>query len=242
MRDIRNMALASLAAFALLIPSVDIDAQVRRTTTTTNQQRTGTGSTQQRSTTTRSTSGTQQRQTGTTTQRSTQQRSNTGSTQNRSTTTRSSSGTQQRQTGTTTQRQTGTVQRQSSSSTQRQTGTTVQRRPAIPIRTVRELLPRGSHLRAPSVRMASMHRDSPAAVLHRPARPVLPCSDSQVLQTHSSARQERQLQGSQVLRLSVRALRQVRSVWIMLPSAITIIITAMTMSRGMNVSQALQVQ
>lgn len=119
MRDIRNMALASLAAFALLIPSVDIDAQVRRTTTTTNQQRTGTGSTQQRSTTTRSTSGTQQRQTGTTTQRSTQQRSNTGSTQNRSTTTRSSSGTQQRQTG--------TVQRQSSSSTQRQTGTTVQR-------------------------------------------------------------------------------------------------------------------
>lgn len=127
MRDIRNMALASLAAFALLIPSVDIDAQVRRTTTTTNQQRTGTGSTQQRSTTTRSTSGTQQRQTGTTTQRSNQQRSNTGSTQNRSTTTRSSSGTQLRQTGTATQRQTGTVQRQSSSSTQRQTGTTVQR-------------------------------------------------------------------------------------------------------------------
>ena len=127
MRDIRNMALASLAAFALLIPSVDIDAQVRRTTTTTNQQRTGTGSTQQRSTTTRSSSGTQQRQTGTTTQRSTQQRSNTGSTQNRSTTTRSSFGSQQRQTGTTTQRQTGTVQRQSSSSTQRQTGTTVQR-------------------------------------------------------------------------------------------------------------------
>ena len=103
-------------------------------------------------------------------------------------------------------------------------------RPAIPIRTVRELLPRGSHLRAPSVRMASMHRDSPAAVLHRPARPVLPCSASQVLQTPSSARQERQLQGSPVLRLSVRALRQVPSVWTMLPSAITIIITAMTMS------------
>lgn len=140
MRDIRNMALASLAAFALLIPSVDIDAQVRRTTTTTNQQRTGTGSTQQRSTTTRSTSGTQQRstttrsssgtqqrQTGTTTQRSNQQRSNTGSTQNRSTTIRSSFGTQQRQTGTTTQRQTGTVQRQSSSSTQRQNGVNAQR-------------------------------------------------------------------------------------------------------------------
>lgn len=119
MRDIRNMALASLAAFALLIPSVDIDAQVRRTTTTTNQQRTGTGSTQQRSTTTRSSSGTQQRQTGTTTQRSNQQRSNTGSTQNRSTTTRSSSGTQQRQTS--------TVQRQSSSSTQRQNGVNAQR-------------------------------------------------------------------------------------------------------------------
>lgn len=119
MRDIRNMALASLAAFALLIPSVDIDAQVRRTTTTTNQQRTGTGSTQQRSTTTRSSSGTQQRQTGTTTQRSNQQRSNTGSTQNRSTTTRSSFGTQQRQTS--------TVQRQSSSSTQRQNGVNAQR-------------------------------------------------------------------------------------------------------------------
>ena len=144
MRDIRNMALASLAAFALLIPSVDIDAQVRRTTTTTNQQRTNTGSTQQRSTTTRSSSGTQQRQTSTTTQRSTQQRSNTGSTQNRSTTTRSSFGTQQRQTGTTTQRQTGTTvqrqtgntntnrqgtatQRQSSSSTQRQNGVNAQR-------------------------------------------------------------------------------------------------------------------
>lgn len=127
MRDIRNMALASLAAFALLIPSVDIDAQVRRTTTTTNQQRTGTGGTQQRSTTTRSSSGTQQRQTGTTTQRSNQQRSNTGSTQNRSTTTRSSFGTQQRQTGTATQRQTGTVQRQSSSSTQRQNGVNAQR-------------------------------------------------------------------------------------------------------------------
>ena len=103
-------------------------------------------------------------------------------------------------------------------------------RPAIPIRIARERPPRDSHLRAPSVRMASMHRDSPAAVLHRPARPVLPCSASQVLQTPSSARQERQLQGSQVLRLSVRALRQVPSVWTMLPSAITIIITAMTMS------------
>lgn len=117
MRDIRNMALASLAAFALLIPSVDIDAQVRRTTTTTNQQRTGTGSTQQRSTTTRSTSGTQQRQTGTTTQRSTQQRSNTGSTQNRSTTTRSSFGTQQRQTGTTITRQSGSSSVRQSTST-----------------------------------------------------------------------------------------------------------------------------
>lgn len=130
MRDIRNMALASLAAFALLIPSVDIDAQVRRTTTTTNQQRTNTGSTQQRSTTTRSSSGTQQRQTSTTTQRSTQQRSNTGSTQNRSTTTRSSFGTQQRQSSSGTQRQNGVnAQRQSSSSSSstRQTGTAVQR-------------------------------------------------------------------------------------------------------------------
>lgn len=115
-------------------------------------------------------------------------------------------------------------------------------RQAIPIRIARERPPRDSHHPAPSVRMASMHRDSPAAVLHRPARPVLPCSASQVLRAPSSARQERQLQGSQVLRLSVRALRQVRSVWIMLPSAITIIITAMTMSRGMSVSQALQVQ
>lgn len=124
MRDIRNMALASLAAFALLIPSVDIDAQVRRTTTTTNQQRTGTGSTQQRSTTTRSSSGTQQRQTGTATQRQT------GTVQ------RQSSSSTQRQTGTTVQRQTGNTntnrqgtatQRQSSSSTQRQNGVNAQR-------------------------------------------------------------------------------------------------------------------
>lgn len=124
MRDIRNMALASLAAFALLIPSVDIDAQVRRTTTTTNQQRTGTGSTQQRSSTTRSSSGTQLRQTGTATQRQT------GTVQ------RQSSSSTQRQTGTTVQRQTGNTntnrqgtatQRQSSSSTQRQNGVNAQR-------------------------------------------------------------------------------------------------------------------
>ena len=230
MRDIRNMALASLAAFALLIPSVDIDAQVRRTTTTTNQQRTGTGSTQQRSTTTRSTSGTQQRQTGTTTQRSTQQRS-----------IREALRTVLRPQGHRQAPNRGRPERPPSvrpapSSVSLLLPPSVRQvrqfsaRPAIPIRTVRELPPRDSHLRAPSVRMASMHRDSPAAVLHRPAIPVLPCSASQVLQTPSSARQERQLQGSQVLRLSVRALRQVRSVWTMLPSAITIIITAMTMS------------
>lgn len=105
-------------------------------------------------------------------------------------------------------------------------------RPAIPIRTVRELLPRGSHLQAPSVRMESMLRDSPAAVLLRPDRPVLRFSVSQVLQTPSSARPERRLQGSQVLHLSVRALRQVLSVWTvwtMPPSAITTVTTAMTM-------------
>ena len=101
---------------------------------------------------------------------------------------------------------------------------------AIPIRTVRELPPRGSHLRAPSVRMASMHRDSPAAVLLRPARPVLRFSVSPVLQTPGRVRPERQLQDSQVLRLSVRALRQVRSIWTMPPSAITTVTTAMTMS------------
>lgn len=102
-------------------------------------------------------------------------------------------------------------------------------RPAIPIRTVRERLPRGSHLQAPSVRMASMHRDSPAAVLLRPDRPVLRFSVSQVLQTPGRVRPERRLQGSQVLHLSVRALRQVRSIWTMPPSAITTITTAMTM-------------
>ena len=105
-------------------------------------------------------------------------------------------------------------------------------RPAIPIRTVRERLPRGSHLQAPSVRMASMHRDSPAAVLLRPDRPVLRFSVSQVLQTPGRVRPERRLQGSQVLHLSVRALRQVRSiwtVWTMPPSAITTVTTAMTM-------------
>ena len=105
-------------------------------------------------------------------------------------------------------------------------------RPAIPIRTVRELPPRGSHLQAPSVRMASMHRDSPAAVLLRPARPVLQFSASQVLQTPGRVRPERRLQGSQVLHLSVRALRQVLSVWTVwtMPlSAITTVTTAMTM-------------
>lgn len=105
-------------------------------------------------------------------------------------------------------------------------------RPAIPIRTVRERLPRGSHLRAPSVRMASMHRDSPAAVLLRPDRPVLRFSVSQVLQTPGRVRPERRLQGSQVLHLSVRALRQVLSVWTvwtMPPSAIITVTTAMTM-------------
>lgn len=134
MRDIRNMALASLAAFALLIPSVDIDAQVRRTTTTTNQQRTGTGSTQQRSTTTRSSSGTQQRQTGTATQRQTGtvQRQSSSSTQRQTGTTvqRQTGNTNTNRQGTATQRQNGVnAQRQSSSSSSstRQTGTAVQR-------------------------------------------------------------------------------------------------------------------
>ena len=114
MKEILNLALASLAAFSMLtIPYDNADAQVRRTTTTTqNRTTSGGSSTQSRSTSTqnRSTS-TQSRSTSSQTRSTSQTRSS--STQSRST----SSQTRQNTSGTTVRRSSGT-----SSSTQTRTG------------------------------------------------------------------------------------------------------------------------
>ena len=116
MKEILNLALASLAAFSMLtIPYDNADAQVRRTTTTTqNRTTSGGSSTQSRSTSTqnRSTS-TQSRSTSSQSRSTSQTRSS--STQSRST----SSQTRQNTSGTTVRRSSGT-----SSSTQTRTGTT----------------------------------------------------------------------------------------------------------------------
>ncbi len=110
MKEILNLALASLAAFSMLtIPYDNADAQVRRTTTTTqNRTTSGGSSTQTRSTSTqnRSTS-TQSRSTSSQSRSTSQTRSS--STQSRST----SSQTRQNTSGTTVRRSSGT-----SSSTQ----------------------------------------------------------------------------------------------------------------------------
>ena len=110
MKEILNLALASLAAFSMLtIPYDNADAQVRRTTTTTqNRTTSGGSSTQSRSTSTqnRSTS-TQSRSTSSQSRSTSQTRSS--STQSRST----SSQTRQNTSGTTVRRASGT-----SSSTQ----------------------------------------------------------------------------------------------------------------------------
>ena len=110
MKEILNLALASLAAFSMLtIPYDNADAQVRRTTTTTqNRTTSGGSSTQSRSTSTqnRSTS-TQSRSTSSQSRSTSQTRSS--STQSRST----SSQTRQNTSGTTVRRSSGT-----SSSTQ----------------------------------------------------------------------------------------------------------------------------
>lgn len=114
MKEILNLALASLTAFSMLtIPYDNADAQVRRTTTTTqNRTTSGGSSTQSRSTSTqnRSTS-TQSRSTSSQTRSTSQTRSS--STQSRST----SSQTRQNTSGTTVRRSSGT-----SSSTQTRTG------------------------------------------------------------------------------------------------------------------------
>lgn len=114
MKEILNLALASLAAFSMLtIPYDNADAQVRRTTTTTqNRTTSGGSSTQSRSTSTqnRSTS-TQSRSTSSQTRSTSQTRRS--STQSRST----SSQTRQNTSGTTVRRSSGT-----SSSTQTRTG------------------------------------------------------------------------------------------------------------------------
>ena len=123
MKEILNLALASLAAFSMLtIPYDNADAQVRRTTTMTqNRTTSGGSSTQSRSTSTqnRSTS-TQSRGTSSQTRSTSQTRSS--STQSRSTSSQtrqsgSTSQTRQNTSGTTVRRSSGT-----SSSTQTRTG------------------------------------------------------------------------------------------------------------------------
>lgn len=123
MKEILNLALASLAAFSMLtIPYDNADAQVRRTTTTTqNRTTSGGSSTQSRSTSTqnRSTS-TQSRSTSSQTRSTSQTRSS--STQSRSTSSQtrqsgSTSQTRQNTSGSTVRRSSGT-----SSSTQTRTG------------------------------------------------------------------------------------------------------------------------
>lgn len=137
MKEILNLALASLAAFSMLtIPYDNADAQVRRTTTTTqNRTISGGSSTQSRSTSTqnRSTS-TQSRSTSSQSRSTSQTRSS--STQSRST----SSQTRQNTSGTTVRRSSGTssstqsgtrsssgqVRQNGSSSQVRQSGTSSQ--------------------------------------------------------------------------------------------------------------------
>lgn len=121
MKEILNLALASLAAFSMLtIPYDNADAQVRRTTTTTqNRTTSGGSSTQSRSTSSQtrqsgSTSQTRQNTSGTTVRRSSGTSSSTQSG------TRSSSG-QVRQSGTSSQ-----VRQSGSSSQVRQSGTSSQ--------------------------------------------------------------------------------------------------------------------
>lgn len=147
MKEILNLALASLAAFSMLtIPYDNADAQVRRTTTTTqNRTTSGGSSTQSRSSSTqnRSTS-TQSRSTSSQSRSTSQTRSS--STQSRSTSSQtrqsgSTSQTRQNTSGTTVRRSSGTSSstqsgtrsssgqvRQSGSSQVRQSGTSSQMR------------------------------------------------------------------------------------------------------------------
>lgn len=137
MKEILNLALASLAAFSMLtIPYDNADAQVRRTTTTTqNRTTSGGSSTQSRSTSmqNRSTS-TQSRSTSSQSRSTSQTRSS--STQSRSTSSQtrqsgSTSQTRQNTSGTTVRRSSGTSSStqsgtRSSSGQMRQSGTSSQ--------------------------------------------------------------------------------------------------------------------
>lgn len=139
MKEILNLALASLAAFSMLtIPYDNADAQVRRTTTTTqNRTTSGGSSTQSRSTSTqnRSTS-TQSRSTSSQSRSTSQTRSS--STQSRSTSSQtrqsgSTSQTRQNTSGSTVRRSSGTSSStqsgtRSSSGQVRQSGTSSQAR------------------------------------------------------------------------------------------------------------------
>lgn len=140
MKEILNLALASLAAFSMLtIPYDNADAQVRRTTTTTqNRTTSGGSSTQSRSTSTqnRSTS-TQSRSTSSQSRSTSQTRSS--STQSRSTSSQTrqsgstSSQTRQNTSGTTVRRSSGTSSStqsgtRSSSGQVRQSGSSTQNR------------------------------------------------------------------------------------------------------------------
>ena len=135
MKEILNLALASLAAFSMLtIPYDNADAQVRRTTTTTqNRTTSGGSSTQSRSTSTQTrSSSTQSRSTSSQTRQNTSGttvRRSSGTSSSTQTRTGSSSG-QVRQSGTSSQvRQSGSssqVRQNGSSSQVRQSGTSSQ--------------------------------------------------------------------------------------------------------------------
>lgn len=130
MKEILNLALASLAAFSMLtIPYDNADAQVRRTTTTTqNRTTSGGSSTQSRSTSTQSRStSSQSRSTSQTRSSSTQSRSASSQTRQSG----STSQTRQNTSGTTVRRSSGTSSStqsgtRSSSGQVRQSGTSSQ--------------------------------------------------------------------------------------------------------------------
>ncbi len=125
MKEILNLALASLAAFSMLtIPYDNADAQVRRTTTTTqNRTTSGGSSTQSRSTSTQNRSTSMQSRSTSSQSRSTSQ-TRSSSTQSRSTSSQtrqsgSTSQTRQNTSGSTVRRSSGT-----SSSVRRSSGST----------------------------------------------------------------------------------------------------------------------
>ncbi len=163
MRQFRNLALASLAAFAMLAGPETMTAQTRRTTTTTTQRRTNTGTstssqTKSSGTQTRSTTSSSQTR-GTSTSTQTRQNGNTSSVRRSSgtsSTVRQSSGstTQSSGTSTTTQtRQNGTT-----SSVRRSSGTTTQS--AGTTTTTKQTTGNSSQIRQNSGTTSSVRRNS----------------------------------------------------------------------------------